>query len=242
MSEVLLKEAAAGMRARRARRIAGQLAVVTAIALASGCAQRNSIIVGSIPDDYRTNQPIVVSERQKTIDIPVGMSDRGISSVQRVAVDGFVAEYDRSTSPLVTMLVPAGSINSGAASLVAADMAARLHANGVPQGHVLHQPYDASSYGDSAPIRLAYAQMKASTGPCGRWPEDMLANSDENKHWANFGCSYQNNLAAQIANPADLLTPRKPGEIDAENRSAAIDLYRDRGVSDEFLGNSEIDY
>ena len=36
--------------------------------------------------------------------------------------------------------------------------------------------------------------------------------------------------------------PRKPGEIDAENRSAAIDLYRDRGVSDEFLGNSEIDY
>ena len=50
--------------------------------------------------------------------------------------------------------------------------------------------------------------MRAQTDKCGRWPEDILETS-ENKHYANFGCSYQNNLAAQIANPADLLGPRK---------------------------------
>ena len=53
-----------------------------------------------------------------------------------------------------------------------------------------------------------------------------LATTSENKHYADFGCSYQNNLAAQIANPADLLGPRKLSEVDAENRSAVIDTYR----------------
>ena len=70
--------------------------------------------------------------------------------------------------------------------------------------------------------------MRAQTDKCGRWPEDILQNSAENKHYANFGCSYQNNLAAQIANPADLLGPRKQSPIDAERRSNVIDEYRRR--------------
>jgi pilus assembly protein CpaD len=69
----------------------------------------------------------------------------------------------------------------------------------------------------------------------------MLENS-ENKHWANFGCSYQNNLAAQIANPADLLGPRQPGDIDAQNRSHAIDQYRDRDIAADVRGNREVNY
>ena len=40
----------------------------------------------------------------------------------------------------------------------------------------------------------------------------------------------------------DLLGPRKQTEIDAENRSAVIDVYRQRGISDEFLGNSEVNF
>ena len=55
--------------------------------------------------------------------------------------------------------------------------------------------------------------------------------NSENKHWANFGCSYQNNLAAQVANPHDLIGPRRPTEIDAEKRGVAIDDYQ-TSVSD----------
>ena len=211
---------------RRLPRAAG-IAAVAALALAAGCAKRDSITVGSVPDDYRTNHPIVISERDKTVDIPVAAVDRSMSRVQRVAVDGFIADYDRRAAPPVSVMVPYGSGNQHAAGLVAADMVKRLRAAGVPEGRFVHQPYDASQYGDSAPIRLVYAEMKASTGQCGRWPADLMDNSD-NRHWANFGCSYQNNLAAQIANPADLLGPRKPGDIDGERRSIVIDDYRDR--------------
>lgn len=200
---------------------------VVAVALVSGCASRDSITVGSVPDDYRTNHPIVVSEKEKTIDVPVGASDRHLSRVQRAAVDGFIANYDRSAGPLVTVMVPYGSPNQAAASHVAAGLSQRMRAAGVPEGRIVQQPYEAAQYGDAAPIRLAYAEMTASVGQCGRWPADMLDNTG-NRHWANFGCAYQNNLAAQIANPADLLGPRKPTEIDTERRSISIDDYRNR--------------
>jgi pilus assembly protein CpaD len=83
--------------------------------------------------------------------------------------------------------------------------------------------------------------MTAQTNKCGRWPED-IADTTDNKHYANFGCSYQNNLAAQIANPADLLGPRKMTEIDAANRDRVIEVYQRREISGEFLGGSEVEY
>ena len=200
---------------------------VVAVALVSGCANRDSITVGAIPDDYRTNHPIVISEREKTVDVPVGASDRDLSQLQRAAVDGFIANYDRGAGSLVTVMVPYGSPNQAAASHVAAGLAKRMRAAGVPEGRIVQQPYAAAQYGDAAPIRLAYTEMAASVGQCGRWPDDMLDNPG-NRHWANFGCSYQNNLAAQIANPADLLGPRKQTEIDTGRRSISIDDYRNR--------------
>lgn len=207
----------------------------------SGCANRDSISVGSIPDDYRTNHPIVISEVDKTVDIPVGASDRSLTRIQRVAVDGFIAGYDSSAAPVVSVMVPRGSVNQHAASRVSVDMVKRLRKAGVPEGSILHEAYDATQYGDSAPIRLVYAEMRASAGQCGRWPKDLLENTD-NKHWANFGCSYQNNLAAQIANPADLITPRQPGSIDAANRTNAIIQYRNRQIASEMASDREIEY
>jgi pilus assembly protein CpaD len=225
---------------RRSKKTAGLLATVTLAVLASACANTDSIVVGSVPDDYRTNHPIVVSERAKTIDVPVGMNDHQPGRVQLSILDSFMADYDHHSKPLVTMLVPSGSGNQLAAGNVAGGLAKRMESAGVARGRIIVQHYDASRYGETAPIRLSYTAMRASTASqCGRWPDNMLNNND-NKHWANFGCSYQNNLAAQIANPADLLGPRRRTEIDAENRSAAIDRWREQGGT--FVGPSEIAY
>lgn len=207
------------------RRGLGLSALAVVATLVAGCANRDSIKVGSVPDDYRTNHPIVVAERDKTVDIPVGVGDSGLSRVQRVAVEGFIAGYDRSAAPMVTVMAPYGSGNQAAAGIVASELVVYLRKAGVPESRISHQSYEASQYGAGAPIRLIYSEMVAQTGQCGRWPDDMLANS-ENKHWANFGCAYQNNLAAQIANPADLLGPRKPAEVDTERRTIIIDDYR----------------
>ncbi|MEP4421213.1 MAG: pilus assembly protein CpaD, partial [Nitratireductor sp.] len=51
--------------ARPSRRTATVLAAIAAVALLGGCAKRDSITVGSVPDDYRTNHPIIVSEQDE---------------------------------------------------------------------------------------------------------------------------------------------------------------------------------
>lgn len=211
------------------------------VALVAGCAgPRDSITVGSIPDDYRTNHPIMVSEKDQVLDLPVGTGNFRMTEVHRVAVDGYIAHYDRAAAATVSIMVPAGAVNSAAANAVARDVAQHLYRKGVPSGRIVTVPYSAGT-GEPAPIRLIYGRLKAHTGPCGRWPGDIL-DTTENKHYANFGCASQNNLAAQIANPADLLGPRAPGEIDTENRTDAIQQYRERKIAPDFRENSEVFY
>lgn len=208
------------------RRPAISLMAAAAVALLAGCTMphRDSIEVGAIPDDYRTNHPIVIAEKEQAIDLPVGAGDRGMTKTQKVALGGFLGNYDRTAAPVLTILAPAGSPNETAAAQAAREMVGFAKAQGVPKSRIAIASYEASA-DSSAPVRVSYTAMKAQTGKCGRWPEDIVENA-ENKHYADFGCSYQNNLAAQVADPADLLGPRKQTTIDAEKRSVVIDEYR----------------
>ena len=217
------------------------LLLVAVAALLSGCANRDSIQVGSIPDDYRTRHPIVVGEKAQTLDLPVAAGDREVTPMQKVAFEGFLDRYDRAAAPVLTILVPAGSYNQAAANDVGRGLVRLAGRNGVPSQRIMLTRYQADASERTAPIRVTYSAMRAYTGRCGRWPED-IADTSENKQWENFGCSYQNNLAAQVSNPADLLGPRRQTEIDPENRSKVIDVYRARKISEEFKSNSEVDY
>lgn len=227
-------------RSRICRPVIPVLAVAVA-ALLAGCANRDSITVGAVPDDYRTNHPILIAEKNQKIDLPVGAGDRGMTGSQRDTLLGFLDGYDKSAAPTLTISIPSGSANEIAATAAGRDFARLAIASGISRSRIVITTYQSVSAEASAPIRVAYVSVKAQTGRCGRWPEDLMQTS-ENKHYADFGCSYQNNLAAQIANPTDLLGPRKQSDIDAENRGAVVDVYRQRGISDEFLGNSEVDY
>jgi pilus assembly protein CpaD len=227
-------------RERIRRSIVPALAIALAASLA-GCANRDSVTVGSIPDDYRTTHPIVIAEKNQKIDLPVGAGDRGMTGAQRDALLGFLDGYDKSAAPTLTIAAPVGSANQLAAQAASRDFARLAMAAGVKRNRIVMTAYQSAVPEASAPVRVAFVAVRAQTDKCGRWPDDLLQTS-ENKHYADFGCSYQNNLAAQIANPNDLLGPRKQSDIDAENRGAVIDKYRARGISDEFLGNSEVTY
>ena len=238
-SKVVTIRAVSGI-ARVRRSALPALAVALAASLA-GCANRDSITVGSIPDDYRTTHPIVIAEKNQKIDLPVGAGDRGMTGSQRDTLLGFLDGYDKSAAPSLTIQIPSGSANEVAATAAGRDFARLAVASGIKRNRIVVTSYQAGSSETSAPVRVSYIAVRAQTDKCGRWPDDLLETS-ENKHYADFGCSYQNNLAAQMANPGDLLGPRKQSTIDAENRGAVIDVYRARGISGEFLGNSEVTY
>lgn len=208
------------------------VAPILVAVMLSGCAglPGRSVTVGAIPDDYRTNHPIVVSEKERTVDLAVASGDRKLTVSMRETVRGAAQNYKSSATGAIRIMVPVGSANAGAASVLSDQVAKVLRTEGVPGDRILSSPYQVSSPDDAAPIRIAFMAITASTGECGRWPEDMLANSTENKTWANFGCASQNNLAAQIANPGDLIAPRGMTPIDAERRSNVIETYRTGGA------------
>jgi pilus assembly protein CpaD len=203
-------------------------ALAISVSSLAGCGlfkDRHSIEVGSVPDDYRTNHPIVLSEQEETLDVPVGTSDTQISIPQRDSIRGFMSQYALNGSGIVQILLPTGSPNAAAAHRVQGQIIATLRKSGVAGANIVTASYDASSSTASAPVRLSYRAMSAATEPCGKWSED-LGDTQQNKHWANFGCSSQNNLAAMVANPADLIGPRLPSGVDPVKRGLAMSKYQ----------------
>ena len=129
-------------------------------------------------------------------------------------------------------MTASGSPNSASAHHVGARVAEVIRTAGVPGNRISTVTYHAQEHGASAPIRLSYGAVRASVEGCGQWPAD-LTRSPENKNFHNFGCASQNNLAAIISNPADLLGPRGMTGVDAARRSNEIRDYRENGGGTE---------
>ncbi|MBZ9698031.1 MULTISPECIES: CpaD family pilus assembly protein [unclassified Mesorhizobium] len=242
MSQSALKARISAMRSGRSwiSLRAFPIVAVAVSGLLAGCAQRDSVTVGAIPDDYRTNHPIVIAEKNQKIDLPVGAGDRGMTGSQRDTLLGFLDGYDKSAASTLTIQVPSGSANEVAATAAGRDFARLAVAAGIKRDRIVVVSYQAGSSEASAPVRVSYIAVRAQTDKCGRWPDDLVDTS-ENKHYADFGCSYQNNLAAQMANPNDLLGPRKQTTIDAERRGQVIDDYRKVPLAVPPV-NQEVDY
>lgn len=200
--------------------------LATLVGTTAGCMtqKRDSFTVGSVPQDYRTNHPIVLAEGEKTFDVPISASSHALTDPVKSNIRGFAGGFSQSASGMMYLLLPSNSANAGAAASVRRHVLDALEAGGVSRHKVLIQNYDASGHGPTAPIRLAYKHVTASTSECGRWPDDLTATS-ENGNYHNFGCASQANLAAMIENPTDLMAPRAPTPIDASRRGKVYEDY-----------------
>lgn len=198
----------------------------------AGCANHseNNFTVGSVQSTYKTKHPIVIDEKAKTLDVPVPSSSYDLPTPAQSSIQGFASDFQGGANGVVTVMVPAGSANEAAARTIAPKVVAVLVSSGIPRRRVRTSSYYASESGSSAPIRLSYTSLQASVEECGKWPEDLAGPNSDNQNYHNFGCAYQNNLAAMVANPADLLGPRGMTPIDAERRNVAIETYRDGDV------------
>ena len=210
---------------RPARNSLVALALIGAAALLSSCGN-SQLTTGSIPDDYRTRHPIVLAEGETSLNIPVSSGDVRLTTGMKDTVRGFAQRFTSSPAGVMQVEVPYGSYNSGAARQLAGDVRRTLTAAGIKQQRILMSSYQAGPDGDAAPIRLSFVTTKAMTGQCGEWPADLSDNTFGNKNWYNFGCASQNNLAAQVANPTDLIAPRAVTPIDAAQRAKVISDYR----------------
>lgn len=211
----------------------GRFAIVGLLPLAiiSGCAKHseNDFTVGSVQSTYKTKHPIVIDEQEKFLDVPVAASTYKMGYPTKSAIIGFANRYKDGANGAITVMIPSGSANEAAARRMLPKVASTLTESGIPLNRIRSASYRATDLA-SSPIRLSFTALAASVKKCGSWPEDLADGNNENQNYHNFGCASQNNLAAQIANPADLLGPRAMSPIDAERRNAAIEAYRTGNV------------
>ncbi len=151
----------------------------------------------------------------------------GLSPTQQAAVAAMVDRWRDAGSGPITIQAPlrAGS----GAGRVAGGVEAALSELGVPRDAVVLGGYDPGEQGD-APVRVGFTHYVAEGPTCGRdWPN--LSSSFRNEPPPNFGCAMTANMAAQVANPGDLLRPQATQAPDAMRREAILGKYRQGEVT-----------
>ena len=211
-----------------ARRLRAALLGGPVLALLAGFSAGCSTISTSDPDpvafDYRRRHPIMISEEPEVLDIPVGMNGPALSREIEGAIRNYVGGYRSDGTGAITIQVPTASANQVAATSTGHAVHYALVRAGVPHGHIVVAPYYAGNHARAASLRLSYLRVKAVTPKCGLWPEDG-PNTLRNENYHNFGCAYQQNLAAMVANPADLVAPQPMGPANGARRAKVITDY-----------------
>jgi len=126
---------------------------------------------------------------------------------------------------VIAIVTPSGSADERAATWLSFQIQDTLVASGVSAKQIDFRVYRAGPGERSAPVRIAYSAISAHTAPCGSWP-DQVGNTEKNGNYYDFGCATQQNLAAIVDNPLDLLYPRGMSPSDTARRSQVLDLYR----------------
>ena len=213
---------------RRAFAARGLLMAGLAIGLA-GCNTTVRDTTGSVPNDYRARHPIAIKEKDRTLTLFVGAGRGGLTPMQRAEVMQFAQSWKREATGGIVIDRPIGSPNERAANDTLREALAILAAAGIPNHGVGIKPYKPG--GHAATLRITYPLMAAQVaGPCGLWPADLGPSNDmrhfENQPYFNLGCATQQNLAAMVENPADLVQPRGEAPAYTGKRSTGIEKWR----------------
>jgi pilus assembly protein CpaD len=202
------------------RNAARGIAVALAAGLA-GCGGFNGIEDAQYDANY--THPISVETDVATLNVGVVAGQPGLAPSERSAIEAFAAAYRQRGHGPLTISTPSGSPNAGAAAVALSDVRDILAENGVTS--LAYTPYRASGADNGAPLILSFKHYVAKPTACGDWSMDY-AFDPSNRLPPNHGCATQNNLAAMVADPADLAGPRTMTPADAGRRNTVLEKYR----------------
>ena len=168
--------------------------------------------------DGAYNHPITVEPNYQSLKLYYSPADAGIQPADQARFAGFIANYEAHGNGAIAVNAPAG-VNSQA---MIGFFAQRINDMGVPKDRILVATHDAVQ-GDMR-VEVNYVSYQARTDKCGDWSEN-LASTLDNSTPKNFGCAVQQNIAAMVADPRDLLGPRTMGESDASRRATVVTNY-----------------
>ena len=199
----------------------------------AGCqttAQEQDEYTGSIWTDYRKRHPIAIREKDRTLDVFVGSARHGLMPDQRASVLDFAVAWREDGTGRFVIERPTHVRNARAAAVAVSEIRSILTAAGVPSNAIRVQSHRVPERNALAVVTVSYPRLAAQVDGCGQWPDDLGPSADkkhfENLQYWNYGCATRANMAAMVANPADLVQPRAETQIYAGRRSIVLDKYR----------------
>jgi pilus assembly protein CpaD len=141
----------------------------------------------------------------------------GLSANQSAALEALVSRWLEAEARELVVTAPN---TAGAMAIQIRDRLAALGAG----SRVRVVGVDPAAAEEGA-IRVGFARYEARPIKCGQRWENLTATRD-NTVYENFGCAMAANIAAQVANPEDLVRPRDMTPADAGRRDAILGKYR----------------
>lgn len=142
----------------------------------------------------------------------------GLSANQSAALEDMFGRWMQAEARELVVTAP------NAAGGMASQIRDRLIFLGAPASRVRVVGFQPTGPEDNA-IRIGFLRYEAQPLKCGQNWENLAATRD-NKAYDNFGCALAANLAAQVANPEDLIRPRDMTPADAGRRGVVFGKYR----------------
>lgn len=191
-----------------------RVAAIGAVLLAGSCASPEDSHWTS--SDGAVNNPITVAPQFASIRVNFSAPQAGLLPDDSARFEAFVADYLSRGSGSISVSAPQNGDSTAALSY----FGGRLFAMGVPKSKILVGTHA----GNNAGVELKFIAYTAQTNPCGTWDRN-LAFTYSNRTPENFGCAVQQNIAAQVADPRDLIEMRPTDPSDAARRATVIDNY-----------------
>lgn len=191
-----------------------KLLLLAMAAQAAGCAarfngQEHALTVAE-------EHPISVDSQTVTMTLAPS-ADGDLASLDQARLRAFADSYMRNGHGALTVTAPSGGDGSDAGVLEA------LARSGVPAAAVVEADYRGD--GGSRDIILSYTHYVATPSACGIW-EGVRERDYRNMRSPNFGCATQNNLAAMIGDPHDLVEPAEMTDPDSATRIRGVTAFR----------------
>lgn len=185
---------------------------------------------GPVPVEYLSGttldrNPIRVAQRTAYLEVKLNVLDDHLRLEEKANIRAFVTDYiQRGHGPLI-MSLPKNHGNEALAVKAVAEAREIAWTAGVDYQAIRGSAYDANG-SETAPIVMAFTAYDAIAPDCPQKSRIDFADATSNNDMPTLGCSVRTNMAAMIADPADLLGERPLDAADLARRTAQLELYR----------------
>lgn len=209
-------------RTTRGPRLLSLLAAASVFASLAGC--QSDADHGQPAAALTPTQQYPLQADQRADQILLAPHLSGLSLAQAQALDRVADRWRDAGQGAIVIREPLKAPDPKAVAHTSFAARNRLVALGVPPEQIRREGYDPQG-NPRAAVVVAFVVAEALVPSCGRDWENLSSNP-QNTTMRNFGCAVSANMAAQIADPADIAAPRASDPPDAVRRATVLGKYQ----------------